>query len=293
MDEREATLQSVQTEAAAGFIAGREAATREAELTATVQEYRDGRPYRIKRNGEIEILEGLQEQPTFRRGTVSFYDAASFSVFVNRFKNPTTLIFSDAINAKFTGVLDYHPSGEETGVAQWDQFRASFPMRYTPSWTRWVTANKEPMAQAAFAQFLEDQIPDIAEPAGALIVEIARTLEASTSVQFESHIRADNGAHKFTYNEDVSATAKRGDFTIPAEFTLVLQPFEGSNKYEVKARFRYRITAKQLLMWFELVRIEDVLKQAFADEEEKIRQAVGETPVLHGPAPEPQIPAKS
>jgi uncharacterized protein YfdQ (DUF2303 family) len=145
------------------------------------------------------------------------------------------------------------------------------------------------MDQGDFAQFLEDNIPDIAEPAGALIVEIARTLEAKTDVQFESHIRADNGSHRFVFNESVVGSAGRGEFSIPSEFTLVLQPFEGSNKYQMKARFRYRITAKALKLWFDLVRMEDVLKLAFEEEQEKIGEATENVLILNGPAPSAQV----
>jgi len=287
-------LADAKTEAAAGLIAGRDAAEEVAKYQGAVLRVEDdGRPYRIKKDGEIELLEGLLASPIFRRGQTSFYDAASFSAFVNRFKNQTSLVFADALGAKFTGVLDYHPEGEDRLRAGWDQFRAEFPLRFTPSWKRWIEANKQPMTQADFAQFLEDQIPDIHTPAGAVIVELARTLEAKNSVSFESHVRADNGAHVFGYAENIQATAGQGKVQIPSEFVLVLQPFEGSDKYTIQARFRYRITSKQLLMWFDLVRVEDVLKQAFTDEEAKIREAIGETPVLHGPAPAAQIPAKS
>jgi uncharacterized protein YfdQ (DUF2303 family) len=151
------------------------------------------------------------------------------------------------------------------------------------------------MDQASFAQFLEDNIPDIAEPAGAKLVELARTLEAKTDVQFDSHIRAENGAHRFVYIENVTASSSgtSGKIDVPPEFTLVLQPFEGSKTYDIKARLRYRITSKKLALWFELVRLQDVLKEAFDDELMKITAEVGEdTPCYNGPAPDAQLPPK-
>jgi len=276
------------TNAAAGAVVASQLERQVATLTAEVRRIERGKPYRLKENGEIETLERLLEHPVFRRGEATFYDAASFSAFVNRFKFDSSLIFADAIGKRFTGVLDYHDAGPE-GIANWDLLRALLPLRHTPSWETWAKLNNTPMPQETFAQFIEDNLPDIAEPTGASLVEIARTLEAKNSVSFESHIRADNGAHKFAYTENIEGTS-RGTLTIPQEFVLVLQPFEGSNSYRVTARLRYRLAQKALSLSFLLVRIEDVLKEAFHDERQKIAAVVGETLILNGPAPVAQKP---
>lgn len=284
------------TSAAAGVLAGQEIERVKHDLSGVIHRFENGRPYRIRTNGEIEIVERLLDAPAARRGAVEFYEALSFSRYTKRFKNESTVIFADAINAKFTAALDYLDAGGDRTVATWDQFRAVLPLRFTPSWTTWAGANKTAMDQAAFAQFLEDNIPDIAEPAGALLVELARTLEAKTDVQFESHIRADNGSHRFQYIENVTASSSGtvGRIEIPQDITLVLQPFEGAKTYEIKARFRYRITSKKLTMWFDLVRLQDVLKEAFNDELVKIQAEVGEdVPVYNAPAPAAQVPPKA
>jgi uncharacterized protein YfdQ (DUF2303 family) len=294
----------VQTNAEAGLIAGHEYATRIAALEAAVSYLDDGRPYRVKPNGDIEILERLQNMPHWRRGAVSFYEALSFSRFVKRFRNNTTVVFADAFATpapKFTAVLDYHPGSEEQTAAQWDLFRGTLPLRFTDSWLRWTKANGQQQTQADFAQFLEDNIPDIADPAGATLVEIARTLEATVGVDWKSHYRADNGEHRFTYLETIEgkASTNSGTVTIPQDLTLVLQPFEGAKRYEVKARFRYRLIGSKVTLWFDLVRLQDVLTEAFNDELLKIEgeingatPAAGSvvTPVYNGPAPEALTP---
>lgn len=285
------TVLSVPTNAGAGLLAGEEYGRKLTIAAGEIKRFEDGRPYRIRENGEVEIVERLLPGPIARKGEVTFYEALSFSAFVTRFKNASTVIFADSVGRKFTAALDYNPQGGDSKAAMWDQFRALLPLRHTESWTTWAKVNGVKMTQADFAQFIEDQIPDIAEPAGAKLVEIARTLEAKTDVQFESHIRADNGAHRFAYLENVQGTAS-GNVEIPQEFKLVLQPFDGSKQYPVTARFRYRITAKQLTMWFDLVRLQDVLEEAFNDELLKIAEKVGtETPIFKGPAPAAQVPA--
>lgn len=302
-----------QTNAGAGLVAGETYGRKVAALTAEIKLLNDGRPYRIKENGEIEIVERLEQRPTFRRGDAVFYEALSFSRFVKRFRNATTVIFADALTAgqdgkpapRFTALLDYHPDGGEQGTAQWDLFRAHLPLRYTPNWKVWAEANNKPMSQGDFAQFLEDNLVDIAEPAGAKLVEIARTLEAATDVQWQSHIRADNGAHAFKFIETVNGSAtsqKDGKVEIPQEIILLLQPFEGAKQYQIRARFRYRLIGGKVTMWFDLVRMQDVLTEAFSDERVKIEDEVNGgnagaptpvgsgfvTPIYNGPAPAAQ-----
>ena len=297
------------TNAAAGAIAGEAYATAVATLTAEIKRHDDGRPYRVKENGEIETVERLCGQPIVRRGLTAFYEALSFSRYVKRFRNGTTVIFADALGSegpRFTAVLDYHPDGGEQNVAQWDLFRAVLPLRHTPAWKAWAAASGQPMEQAAFAMFLEDQDPStIVEPDAGKLVEIARTLEATTDVSWQSHIRADNGAHRFAFLETIAGNAqtKDGKVEIPAELVLSLQPFEGSKQYAVKARLRYRLAQGKVKLWFDLVRMQDVLTQAFDDELLKIEGEVNgagaaavsalsdfTTPIYNGPAPAAQQP---
>lgn len=299
------TIKTATTNAAAAAIMADEYATKITALTGTiryVEEEAAGKPFRIKGDGTIETIERLLGQPVFRRGDVTFYEALSFAKFVNRFKNATTVLFADPINApKFTAVLDYHPQSTDQNFAAWDLFRAVLPLRHTPSWTTWAGANGQPMDQAAFAQFLEDNIPDIAEPAGARLVEIARTLEATVDVAFQSHIRTDNGAHRFNWVETVQGSAtsqKDGRIEIPQEITLALQPFEGSKVYRVTARLRYRLAGGKVKLWFDLVRLQDVLTEAFNDELLKIDEALNPSvdhpavPIYKGPAPAAQKPSE-
>lgn len=290
---------NAQTNAGAGVLAGEELARKVAELTATVHREEGFKPFRVKADGSIETLEGLRSIQPFRKGQVIFYEGLSFGRFVNRFKNPTTVLFADSVGKSFTAALDYHPGLPDQTSASWDLFRGILPLRHTESWKTWTAANKEPMTQAEFAQFLEDNIPDIADPSGAKLVEIARSLEAKTDVNYSSHIREEDGSHRFNYSEQVNGTAA-GGVTIPAEITLVLQPFEGSKTYPIKARFRYRVNAKQVAMWFDLVRMQDVLTAAFDDELLKIDGEVNgppadgagaaRTPIYNGPAPTAQQP---
>lgn len=277
----------LRTETDAGIEAGEELAR--LKFAGTAIRIDGGRPYRITEDDKVASLEGFLLRPVSRRGTVTVYDAPSFIGYVNRFKSEASAVFSDKATATFTGILDYHEADAD-GDADWLRHRVALPLRKTRQWQIWEAANKQSMTQAAFAQFLEDNIPSIAQPDGATLVEIVRTLEAKKDVRFESKIdRQVDGSFKFFYAEDVQGAAGRGDIKIPSLFHLVLTPFEGSIAAAVEARFRFRVAdGGKLSLWFELVRIEELLEAAFIRAEEEITAGIDDTFFVHGPAPAAQ-----
>lgn len=245
-----------------------------------------GRPYRLTEDDKVVSLEGFLKRPINRRGEIKVYDAPSFVGYVNRFQNDASVIFVDKVGTTLTGVLDYHEADKD-GLADWGRHRVVLALRQTRQWQLWVSQNKQAMSQAAFATFMEENIPDIAEPPGAEIVEMARTLVAKKDVAFESNIlRQTDGSFKFFYMENVQGATHRADLKIPDHFTLMLTPFEGSDQYRVVARFRFRLgDGGKLSLSYELVRIEDVLEDAFQKAAETIVNGVEGTFFVNGPAP--------
>ncbi len=165
--------------------------------------------------------------------------------------------------ATFQAVLDYHT---DPATPSWNTHRALCALVKTVAWTEWAALNKKVCTQAEFATFLEDHIPDIASPAGATLVELARNFEAAKDVTFQSSQRASDGSITFAYNETVKENVRGATMKVPAEFVLGLAPFEGSPKYQVTARLRYRIAdGGKLTLWYDLLRVQDVLDAAFND----------------------------
>lgn len=284
------TVRTAITNAAAGFIAGEDRAEQRAKLLAEIH-YADeagesGRPYRIDANGVPASMEAFLGRPVMRRADVALHDAASFIAYVNRFRDPATaLVFANAPDNQFVGVLDYHQPGAE-GLASWARHRATLTLKTTAPWDAWVEKSGTQMNQSEFGQFLEDQMSSIAEPAGATVVEMARNLEAKIEVQFESGIRAQNGAVRFQYIENVNGSAKGGTMQIPEAFTLTLCPYEGGDFHSVIARFRYRIgQGGRLALWYDLLQVDEILEAAFVQEKQRIAAGVTDTPVLSGVAP--------
>lgn len=229
-------------------------------------------PFLILPNGTVQSLEHLADQPRRVRATIALRDPESFIEYVAKFENGQALVCADEMALTFTAILDYHT----TKGASWCDHRAQLKLLPTPSWQRWSALNQKRMTQEQFAEFLEDALPDVGAPAGAQILEIATTLDAKMTATFASSIRLQNGAREFLYEENVQGTAKKGTVQIPETFTLGLEPFEGAGKYELVARLRYRIEQGHLLLWFDLLRPEDVVRTAFLEIRKQIADGLAD-----------------
>jgi uncharacterized protein YfdQ (DUF2303 family) len=272
------------------------------KMAGEIRTLGDGTPFLLVPDGvQLKFLESTLPHPTRRKGVVTLHDAASFVAYVTRYADATSIVFSDLQQLAWTAVLDYHaaagvvvtpdaagPSGvaiAATGAAGWGQHRATFATRPTAEWKAWTGKNGKPTTQVDFARFLEDHLPDIAMPDGAVVLEVARTLEAHTAVKFASSVRLDNGEYVMQYEETITGTAKKGTVQIPSSFTLALRPFEGAAVRSIEARFRYRIASGELTLWYDLLRPEVVLEEAFATLRAQVADGIGTVPLLAGTAP--------
>ena len=178
----------------------------------------------------LEPLLGHLDRPARIRGAVTFTDAASFVTYVNRFKDAATLMLGDEKAGTLRAILDYH---EAPAAPRWGDHAAAFTFRQTEAWKRWVGANGKRMNQTEFAAFLEDNLVDIAVPAGAVLLEMAKNFEVKKNAAFSSVVRLDNGEVQFKYLEDVQGTSRNGEMTVPTMFVLALAPYEGVEPYRV------------------------------------------------------------
>lgn len=202
--------------------------------------------------------------PHDKRGLVTLHTAEAFVTYVNAYRDADTLVLTDANAATVTAVIDYHKAGED-GAPRHGKHRASFACRHTKEWQVWTAANKKAMSQVDFAQFLEDNLPDIAAPAGAVLLEMARTIEVKKDVQFASSIRLQDGQQQLTYNETVDGSTSKGQLRLVEMIALGIAPFEGADQFHLDARLRFRMNDGKLSLWYDLVRPHKVLEDAFRD----------------------------
>lgn len=221
-------------------------------------------------------LEQYAEHPNRKKGTYRFQRADSFAAYI-KVHADTEFIFAGDDN--FVCWLDGH-SAEHPG---WQQHIASFALNPTPEWQAWVSQDRNWLDQAAFAEFLEDRIGEVAEPAGATLMEVATTLRVRSSINFQSKVQLTNGAVRMTYEEDIDGRAgETGDVVIPDKLVLFLQPFEGAKSERIDARLRWRLERGKVRFRFALGdSVRQITESAMEQARVEIEKLTGLT-VLHG-----------
>jgi uncharacterized protein YfdQ (DUF2303 family) len=223
----------------------------------------------------LQSLEHMLPSPARKVGFTSVFDAESFiAVVKSDFDKVHTRLYCSTTNPAFKALFNDH--GADVAPAGWKDHGVSYACPTSTEWKTWTVHSGKQMNQESFAQFIENNLPDIANPPAAEMLEISRTLEAKKKVNFASGVRLSNGQNELTYEEEISGTAAKGKFKVPEEFTIGIPVLEGGNRYAVTARLRYRIAdGGKMTMWFELVRPHKILEDAFNAVRVHIEQAVG------------------
>lgn len=233
---------------------------------------------------KVESLEKLLPQPVRARQTVRIIDATSFIAYVNRFATPATSVFCNGPEGRtFRAVFDYHTPE----APAWMEHSAVYCCPLTVEWGAWSGKDRKPMTQEEFGEFIENNVKDIVTPpdqpgapTAAEMLEISLTLEAKKNISFRQGTRLDNGQVQLTYHEEIDGRAgATGQLNIPEQFFIGIKPFLGGEGFLITARFRYRIREGRLAMWYELVRPDKVLEEAYNAVRKQIGDSIGTVPV--------------
>lgn len=220
---------------------------------AGVSRMENGKPFVLVPDGAgLHSVERFLEKPVRTHRKVCALRLESFTSYVNRFKTEQTVIFADAgpNGANLKAVLDY----DAPGKPEWGSHRVVYTCPQTVEWQRWTQRNGNRFNQKDFAEFLEMATGDIANPPGAHMLEIARTLQARSTVDFKSGVRLQTGNVQLQYETQTESRAgEKGNLEIPEVFTLGLRVFEGGPPYRQDALLRYRIDGGKLTFFYTLV----------------------------------------
>ncbi|MCB8880098.1 DUF2303 family protein [Acidisoma cellulosilytica] len=216
--------------------------------------------------GRIEKIEteNAGGHPHRKRGNVIVFDAASFNqVLADNADAGNIAVYFDRSPEKpsVVAILNGNgPSGPGFG-----DFRAHIVFRPTPQWEKWKRFDGKLLSQVDFAEFVEENLDDIAEPAGGAMLDIVTKLQAIRTVNFKSGVRLSSGEIQFQHMEDVQAQVGAGSIAVPETFTLGIAPIFGLASYAVPARFRYRIQEGRLQMGYKLQRVETMMGKIVED----------------------------
>jgi uncharacterized protein YfdQ (DUF2303 family) len=217
----------------------------------------------VSANGSASLLdlEKFRDTPDRPRGV--FYPATVESL-VNYVKthqaDGATTLWVHEDSGKVVAVLDDHSQK----APAWRQHRAELTLRPSSEWLFWTKLDNQLMPQEAFANHLQEGLPDILNPDGATLLEIAEKFHANTEVKFRSGVDRTSGEVKFLYDESIEAkaTTAAGDIAVPRKFTLMLAPFIGEEKVEVEANLRYSAKGGTLHLGYKLERPERIVEAA-------------------------------
>ncbi|MFF7452147.1 MULTISPECIES: DUF2303 family protein [unclassified Streptomyces] len=216
--------------------------------------------------------------PPRKSGTTIVRDARSWTAYFTKHSGQASEVYSDSERLTVTAVLNAHGADEPS----WGDHRLRLELRTTDAWKQWMQNDGQLLDQEAFAEFLEDHLPELLAPTSADMLEIAQSLQATSKVDFQSGVRLTTGQRQFQYVETTTTKAgQKGQLTVPETFVIGLIPFEGSEGYKITARLRYRITDRGLRMGYRLERPADVLRTAFGDVVNQIDGDI-EQPILNG-----------
>jgi len=182
-------------------------------------------------------------------------------------------IYADPDRRTITAVFN-----DARSTPGWRDHRAVFTASFTPEFTNWLNHNGPSKAktQTEFAEFIEDNLADITEPAAHQLLEVATTIQAKTDISFSSAKRLDNGQVQLGYTETIDARAgANGALSIPREFALGLRIFKNGDGYRLTARLKYRLGNGNVKFWYELNRPERTIEDAFAGYVDKVRETTG------------------
>jgi uncharacterized protein YfdQ (DUF2303 family) len=228
-----------------------------------------------------DLEESLREHPSKLKSQVQVEDADSFIAYFNRFADEFSTVFLDTDKQRFVGVLDYHNSPTAPRRAN---HLVIFTCPTNADWASWTSNSGTKMDQVELALFLEQHIENIQSPSGAQMLEIATSLKADRNVAFERSTRLADGQTQFVYHEVINGTAGvNKELVIPDEFTLGLQPIKGSEAYEVRCKFRWRMLGQgQISMWFDVIRPDRVRESAVNDVRAKIQAGMTQGMIVNG-----------
>lgn len=218
----------------------------------------------VPKGYDVVDLERYLNNPVRHRAHHRLHDVDSFIMYCQDFDfsgTDASRLFGNKNNTTFTAVFDY---------SEWSDHIAEYACPLSDEWMRWFGQSTKQTTQHQFAQFIEDNLPDISKPVGADMLEISRSLEAKKNVNFLSTTRLRDGTVDFLFEEKIEATAQKGKLHIPEIFEILIPVFSGGDIVFISARLRYRLESGKLFIWYELVRPHKVLEEAF----QKVRKQI-------------------
>lgn len=256
-----------------------------AMMTAEPHPLEVGRVYGWSTKNGVERVDltgdEYRDLPRRKTGTTVVRDIVSFRHYWKKHADDLQAeVYADADRDKVTAVLNTHTSSEPG----WGDHRLVYALRRTDAWQVWSGYDGKLLGQVEFAELLEARLPDIAEPDGADLLELAQTFSATTEAVFKSGNILATGERQLVYSEQIQASGGRGGktITIPKRIVLQICPYEDSAPVQVTARFRYRVHEGTLRLGYVLDQPAEILTAAFTSVVAQLSAELGGVDIMRG-----------
>lgn len=236
-------------------------------------------------------LDAFAAVPRSRAGKVEALDLESFAAMILRDYDAGSQVFADVSGpgVRFEAVLDYHAAipapAKDAGLRQ-GQRHGRESIVYAPAlsdeWKAWTTQAKQPMSQAAFAEWIDEHLPDLADPrhllndpdstaakfgavygggAGNLfgyadpkrMIELSSGLSVRESATVKNVVNLASGEVSIQYEtEHTDGDGK--PLSVPRRFLLSIPVFKREAAYLVPVKLQYRKKGGNLEWSFDLFR---------------------------------------
>lgn len=243
--------------------------------------------------GGGDVLESVKkladeylERPERREGVARMHTLASFSAHVNRFKDDQSALFADRNDGtpRLLAVLDYHTANDENGEghARFGRHLSAYAFPLSDEWKAWQDSNDGEWSQEDFAEFLEDRVQDVADPAEGVgeragefsrlvgcqfatpsrLLELSRGISVKVNASIKQVVRLASGETTVAFSTE-HADERGEPLRIPGAFLINIPVFRGDDRYQVCARLRYRMSGQRLVWSYSLSKTDAIFEDAF------------------------------
>lgn len=213
-----------------------------------------------------EFVDEYLEAPERKQGTAAFTQLDSLIAYINRHKSEQSVVFVDDRDPKKPAIrAHFDPHGAQQAPAGRYGFGAAYHFPLSAEWVTWTTCRE--MNQEQFANFLEERIFDVLDPANvgekakamavdlgltiaspSRLLELSRNLAVAVDARVSQNVNLGTGEGHIVFAEE-HKDQQGAPLKVPGAFAIGIPVFRLGAPYQVFVRLRYRLGEGRRILW--------------------------------------------
>lgn len=258
----------------------------------------------IPKNMRIESVKKIRDEdrivPAYRIDTVRTHHLPSFIDHIRRYQSADSVLFADqpkingnAAEFSMDAVIDYHPAGTDITKAGGENHQIVYQADLHVRIARWLSHERNPMPQADFAAFIEDNLSDLCmldgftPPFGSSIgspadlLTLSRGLEVRVNQTVRNATRLASGETCLIFTTE-NTRQDGSELLIPEWFGLRLPVFIGTEPITIPVRLRYKVIEGVIKFSYLFHNFDQVLEETVNQAIAKVRADLPDLHVVEG-----------